>query len=182
MNHCTDLILGKGFCIFIFFHFPDSSPSVLNGLHFYFFIAWQCKPRIDQTTLILFHMYPRLIQQSPITTMWSVWYPWQNHVIPEGKLIAGNWSPFVEDISNSSLTDAKYAENVTDLTSMYDRTLLSILDQHASLNPLNPNTNSHLLSLYSSYRSSREKFLECQLNSSCMINPLILVTKLFCEA
>ena len=23
-------------CIFIFFHFPDSSPSVLNGLHFYF--------------------------------------------------------------------------------------------------------------------------------------------------
>ena len=26
----------KGFCIFIFFHFPDSSPSVLNGLHIYF--------------------------------------------------------------------------------------------------------------------------------------------------
>ena len=47
---------------------------------------------------------------------------------------------FVEDISNSSLTDAKYAENVTDLTSLYDGTLLSILDQHASLNPLNPNT------------------------------------------
>ena len=22
--------------MFIFFHFPDSSPSVLNGLHFYF--------------------------------------------------------------------------------------------------------------------------------------------------
>ena len=30
-----DLILGKGFCIFICFHFPFS-PSVLNGLHFYF--------------------------------------------------------------------------------------------------------------------------------------------------
>ena len=44
---------------------------------------------------------------------------------------------FVKGISNSSLTDATYAENVTDLTSMYDRTLLSILDQHASLNPLN---------------------------------------------
>ena len=26
----------KAFCIFIFFHFPDSRPSVLNGLHFYF--------------------------------------------------------------------------------------------------------------------------------------------------
>ena len=36
MKYFTDLILGKGFCIFIFFHFPDSSPSVLNGLHFYF--------------------------------------------------------------------------------------------------------------------------------------------------
>ena len=36
LKYFTDLILGKGFCIFIFFHFPDSSPSVLNGLHFYF--------------------------------------------------------------------------------------------------------------------------------------------------
>ena len=36
MKYFTDLILGKGFCIFIFFYFPDSSPSVLNGLHFYF--------------------------------------------------------------------------------------------------------------------------------------------------
>jgi len=31
-----NMILGKGFCMFIFFHFPDSSPSVLNGLNFYF--------------------------------------------------------------------------------------------------------------------------------------------------
>ena len=36
MNHCIDLILGKAFCIFIFFHFPDSRLSILNGLHFYF--------------------------------------------------------------------------------------------------------------------------------------------------
>ena len=47
---------------------------------------------------------------------------------------------FVKGIGNSSLTDAKYAENVTDLTSLYDGTLLSIIDQHASLYPLNPNT------------------------------------------
>ena len=56
------------------------------------------------------------------------------------KLKSIDMEGFVEDTSNSSLTDAKYAENVTDLTSMYDGTLLSILDQHASLNPLNPNT------------------------------------------
>ena len=34
MKYCTDLILGKAFCIFIFFHFPRL--SVLNCLHFYF--------------------------------------------------------------------------------------------------------------------------------------------------
>ena len=36
LKDCTDLIFGKTFCIFIFFHFPDSRRSVLNGLHFYF--------------------------------------------------------------------------------------------------------------------------------------------------
>ena len=36
LKYCTDLIFGKTFCIFIFFHFPDSRRSVLNGLHFYF--------------------------------------------------------------------------------------------------------------------------------------------------
>ena len=41
---------------------------------------------------------------------------------------------FAEDISNSSLTDAANTENITDLTSLYDETLLSILDQHAPLN------------------------------------------------
>ena len=30
MNYCIDLILGKAFCIFIFFHFPDSRLSVLK--------------------------------------------------------------------------------------------------------------------------------------------------------
>ena len=41
MNYCIDLILGKGFCIFIFFHFPYSRLSVLKGFHFYFsFLTW----------------------------------------------------------------------------------------------------------------------------------------------
>ena len=34
---------------------------------------------------------------------------------------------FVEDISNSSLTDAKYTENGTDLTSLYDEPLINTL-------------------------------------------------------
>ena len=36
MKYRTDLSLGEAFCIFIFFHFPDSGLSVLNGMHFYF--------------------------------------------------------------------------------------------------------------------------------------------------
>ena len=36
MKYCTDLILGKAFCTFTFFHFPDSGLSVLNCFHFYF--------------------------------------------------------------------------------------------------------------------------------------------------
>ena len=41
MNYCIDLICRKAFCIFIFFHFPDSRLSVLKGFHFYFrFLTW----------------------------------------------------------------------------------------------------------------------------------------------
>ena len=36
MKYRTDLSLGEAFWIFIFFHFPDSGLSVLNGMHFYF--------------------------------------------------------------------------------------------------------------------------------------------------
>ena len=39
MKHRTDLILGEAFCIFIFFYFPDSGLSVLNGLQFYSLIV-----------------------------------------------------------------------------------------------------------------------------------------------
>ena len=41
MNYCIDLILGKAFWIFIFFHFPDSRLFVLTDFHFYFcFLTW----------------------------------------------------------------------------------------------------------------------------------------------
>ena len=36
MKYCTDLILGKAFCILIFFYFPDSRLSVLNDCIFIF--------------------------------------------------------------------------------------------------------------------------------------------------
>ena len=39
MNHCKDLILGKAFCIFIFFHFPDSRLSVLKRFPFLFLLS-----------------------------------------------------------------------------------------------------------------------------------------------
>ena len=35
MNYRTGLVLGEGFCIFIFWHFPDSGLSVLTGLNFF---------------------------------------------------------------------------------------------------------------------------------------------------
>ena len=40
-NYCIDLILGKAFCIFIFFRFPDCRLSVLKGFRFCFcFLTW----------------------------------------------------------------------------------------------------------------------------------------------
>ena len=42
--------------------------------------------------------------------------------------------------------------------------------------------NSHVLPLYISYRSSGEKLLKYQLNSSCVIKSLILMTTLFYKA
>ena len=39
MKYCTDLILVKAFCIFIFFYFPDSRLSVLKGFHFLIWMA-----------------------------------------------------------------------------------------------------------------------------------------------
>ena len=43
MNYCIDLIIGKAFCIFMFFHFPDSSLSVLKGFRFCFCIITRVK-------------------------------------------------------------------------------------------------------------------------------------------
>ena len=39
MNHCIDLILGEAFCIFIFFHFPDSRLPVLKRFPFLFLLS-----------------------------------------------------------------------------------------------------------------------------------------------
>ena len=45
MKYCTDLILGKAFCIVIFFHFSDSR---LKRFPFIFLMAWQWKPPIQE--------------------------------------------------------------------------------------------------------------------------------------
>ena len=40
MKNRQDLILGDAFCIFIFFHFPDSGLSVLLYGLLFFFLLW----------------------------------------------------------------------------------------------------------------------------------------------
>ena len=69
MNYCIDLILGKAFCIFIFFHFPDSRLSVLKGSHFYFAFSFEWKPRINPSN------------------HWGILYK----QTPKWKKINGNW-------------------------------------------------------------------------------------------
>ena len=48
-----------------------------------------------------------------------------------------------------------------------------------TFNPWDQNLNSHLLSLFISYRSSGEKLIKYQANSSCVITSVILMTTLF---
>ena len=57
MKYCTGLIFDKAFCLLIFFYFPDSELSVLNGLHFYFLR----KQRIHYHTCTSTNMSAKLI-------------------------------------------------------------------------------------------------------------------------
>ena len=53
-----------------------------------------------------------------------------------------------------------------------------VTQKFPGLNPLNPkikNLNSHLLPLFISYRSSGEKLIKFQANSSCVIMSIILM-------
>ena len=69
MNYCIDLILGKAFRIFIFFHFPDSRLSVLKVSHFYFAFSLEWKPRKNPSN------------------HWGILYK----QTPKRKKINGNW-------------------------------------------------------------------------------------------
>ena len=66
------------FCIFIFSYFSDSSPSVLNGLHFYFSSRdsasreYRSKNWSGVTTIIFFHLDKWLGHWEPWTTIFSV--------------------------------------------------------------------------------------------------------------
>ena len=57
MNYCIDLIIGKAFCIFMFFRFPDASLSVLKGFRFCFCIITRVK---TENT-------PKLENEDPLT-------------------------------------------------------------------------------------------------------------------
>ena len=48
--------------------------------------------------------------------------------------------------------------------------------------PSNQNLHSHLLPLFVSYRSNGEKLIKYQVNSSCVIMFVILITTLFYRA
>ena len=48
-----------------------------------------------------------------------------------------------------------------------------------SFKPVDQNLNSHLLLLFISYRSSEEKVIKYQANSSCVIMSVIVMTTLF---
>ena len=48
--------------------------------------------------------------------------------------------------------------------------------------PQDQNLNSHLLPLFVSYRSNGEKLIKYQVNSSCVIMSVILMTTLFYKA
>ena len=48
--------------------------------------------------------------------------------------------------------------------------------------PQDQNLNSHLLPLFVSYRSNGEKLIKYQVNSSCVIMFVILMTTLFYKA
>ena len=57
--------------------------------------------------------------------------------------------------------------------------------QASTFNPLSPKIkklNSHFLSLFISYRSSGKKLIKYQVNSSCVIMSVILMTTLFYKA
>ena len=51
-----------------------------------------------------------------------------------------------------------------------------------SFKPEDQNFNSHLLLLFISYRSSEERLIKYQANSSCVIMSVILMTTLFYKA
>ena len=63
LKYFTDLILGKGFCIFIFFHFPDSSPSVLNGLYLYFSLRDSASRECILTTFTVYQVQLKFLRR-----------------------------------------------------------------------------------------------------------------------
>ena len=79
MNYCIDLIPGKAFCIFIFFHFPGSRLSVLKGFRFYFCFLTRVK---TGNRLPSAH---RLLKMALTTTGGASFWIIENKVIKESR-------------------------------------------------------------------------------------------------
>ena len=67
MNYCTDLILGKAFCIFVFFHSPDSRLSVLKGFHFYF--CFLTRVKTENISIMFSQLFLLIIWEWGTTTI-----------------------------------------------------------------------------------------------------------------
>ena len=74
----TDLILGEAFCIFIFFYFPDSALSVLNGLQHWPILAnpFLSKKGMGRRQSLV--RPPLFSCQAICCELWQAWFKIQN--------------------------------------------------------------------------------------------------------
>ena len=131
MNHCIDLFLGKAFCIFIFFDFPNSRLSLVKGFDFYFcFLMWVKTENKEMTMRNRHDSTSSVFAGFPLIT----WQGWMNSLPRESCLVlsfrtalqlllnvtvnitAGSWSP-----STSSRHRSLYSIWDVCITSSLDR-------------------------------------------------------------
>ena len=78
MKYHTDLILGEAFFIFIFFYFPDSALSVLNGLQYWPTLA---NPFLSKIGMGRRHSHVRPLPfscQAIRCELWQAWFKIRN--------------------------------------------------------------------------------------------------------
>jgi len=78
MKYHTDMILAEAFCIFIFFYFPDSALSVLNGLQHWPTLATPFLCKIGMGRIHSLVRPPPLSCQAIRCHLWQAWFKIQN--------------------------------------------------------------------------------------------------------